>query len=92
MAACWTAGQKLRGANKNQKSGKVLDGKLETNLGLLVIGYLILLAAAFLVIVEDVFADVFPALVLGRDVVDAALTELVAAALLVPHSHRYQHG
>ena len=54
--------------------------------------YLVLLAASLLVVVEDVLADVLPARVLRRDVVDAALLELTATALLVPHCHRHQHS
>lgn len=54
--------------------------------------YLVLLPPSLLVVVEDVFPDVLPALVLRRDVVNSSLPELVTAAFLVPHRHRHQHS
>lgn len=50
--------------------------------------YLVLFASPLLVIVEDVFTDVLPALLLGRQLLmDPPSPELVPAASLVPHRH-----
>lgn len=57
-----------------------------------VIEYLVLLSSSFLVVVEDVFADVLPALVFSRDVVNSSFPELVAAAFLIPNRHRHQNN
>lgn len=54
--------------------------------------YLILLSSSFLVVVEDVFSDVLPALVFSGDVINSSFPELVSAAFLVPNGHCHQHN
>ena len=44
------------------------------------------------VVVEDVFSDILPALVLSRDVVNTPLPKLITTAFLVPHCHCYQYS
>lgn len=51
------------------------------------LAYLILLSSSLLVVVEDVFPDVLPALVFSRNVINASFPELVPAAFLIPNSH-----
>lgn len=53
--------------------------------------YLVLLASPLLVVVEDVFADVLPALLLRRELLmDPSSPELVSATSLVPHCHCHE--
>lgn len=53
--------------------------------------YLVLLSSSLFIVVENVFSDVLPALMLSRDVVNSSLPELISAAFLVPHCHCHQH-
>lgn len=55
------------------------------------VAHLVLLTTSFFVVVEDVLSDVFPAVVVGGDMVHAFLHPFVASPASVEENAQQQH-